>query len=288
MKRKLLYICTSTLLLAGMIQTTSCKKEESKSTPTYADYSISPSSSDSLMMVISFGEARRMSSAWPTTAPTGTVTIDYDPSLTVSTGGSKTYLPIIYQGSEAFTKVLLMVSGASKDYFVFDVANSGTSGTVYVPMTIPKSVMQGNFNLKVLLQNAKGDIVSSKTLSVPVQVKKPYECNTAGASVSGSAGITQTLHGLSGKAGNVAINWNTYSVPDRIDVFVDGKWMAGTGKTIAPPPPLCPCSAPQDGFVGATGTFTVPVTASSKNVEVYVSGCIGGGTAWDYTLKCPE
>lgn len=293
MKSKLLYVCTSALLLAGMLHTTSCKKEDpavapAPAAPTYADYSINPANPDSLMKVISFGSAKRETGTWPTTASTNTVVVDYDPSLTVSTGGSTTYLPIVFQGSEAFTKVLLLIKGATTGYFVFDAANVGTSGTFFVPMTIPKSVMQGNFNIRVVLQNAKGQIVSSKTLEVPVQIKKPYECATTGASVSGSSGITQTLHALSGKAGNVSISWNTYSIPDRIDVYVDGKWKAGTGTTAAPPPPLCPCSSPLPGFIGSSGTFSVPVEASSKNVEVYVSGCTGSGTAWDYTLKCPQ
>ncbi|RYD52202.1 MAG: hypothetical protein EOP52_08505 [Sphingobacteriales bacterium] len=288
MKRILLYGCTSALLLAGMIQTTSCKKESDPGTPTYADYSINPSMPDSLTMVISFGDAKRQSGALPVTASTGTITISYDPSLTVSTGGSKTFLPIVFQGSEAFTKVLLSVTGATKEYFVFDAPNAGTSGTFFVPMTIPKSVTEGNFSLDVLLQNDKGDIVGSKRLTVPVKIKKPYECATGGTSVSGSSGITQTLHALNGKAGDVSIAWNTYSIPDRIDVFVDGVWKAGTGSTIAPPPPLCPCSSPLPGFVGSSGTFTVPVTADNKAVEVYVSGCTGSGTAWDYNLKCAQ
>jgi len=293
MKRKLLYACTSALLMAGIVQFSSCKKEDSAPTPTpaaptYADYSINPANPDSLSKVISFGKATFQKGNWPTTASTNTVSIDYDPSLTVSTGGSTTYLPIVYKGTETFTKVLLIVKGATTGYFMYDASVTDLSGTFFVPMTIPKSVMQGNFSLQVLLLNAKGDIVSSKTITVPVQIKKPYECSTSGASVSGSSGITQTMHALDGKAGEVSIDWNTYSIPDRIDVYVDGKWVNGTGASAAPPPPLCPCSNPLPGFVGSSGTFKIPVTASSKNIEVYVSGCTGSGTAWDYNLKCPQ
>lgn len=291
MKRKLLYACTSALLLTAMLQTTSCKKEDSTqepAAPTYADYSISPENADSLMKVISFGNATRKTTAWPTDNSTNTVKLEYDPSLTVSTGGSTTYLPIVFKGTEAFTKVLLQIKGATSGYFVFDASAAGMSGTFFVPMTIPKSVMQGNFRLIVLLQNASGQIVGSKMLDVPVQIKKPYECLTNGSKVSGSSGITQTMHALSGKAGNVKITWNTYSVPDRIDVYVDGQWKDGTGGTSSPPPPLCACSAPLPGFVGSSGTFTIPVEASNKNIEVYVSGCTGSNTAWDYSLNCPN
>ena len=73
----------------------------------------------------------------------------------------------------------------------------------------------------------------------------------------------------------VKINYDTIIDPDRIDVHLDGIWVAGTGTSIPPPPPLSTCRNPLAGFVGKSGTFTFNTSAANKIVQVYVSGCTG-------------
>jgi hypothetical protein len=126
----------------------------------------------------------------------------------------------------------------------------------------------------------------SQPITIPATVTEPLACGDG--YVSGSEGVTNTRHQLNGTAGNVVITYDTYSVPDRIDVFLDGtQWKGGTGTTISPPPPISNCAAPLPGFVGATGSITIAVTSANKYIDVYVSGCLGSGTAWDYSLTCP-
>lgn len=126
----------------------------------------------------------------------------------------------------------------------------------------------------------------SQPYYIPAAVTEPLACGDG--FVSGTEGVTNTRHQLNGVAGTVVISYDTYTVPDRIDVFVDGtKWSGGTGSSITPPPPTSNCASPLPGFVGAAGTINVPVTAANKYIDVYVSGCLGSGTAWDYSLVCP-
>ena len=51
------------------------------------------------------------------------------------------------------------------------------------------------------------------------------------------------------------INYDTIIDPDRIDVYLDGIWVARTGSSIRPPPPMSTCRNPLAGFVGKSGTF---------------------------------
>lgn len=85
----------------------------------------------------------------------------------------------------------------------------------------------------------------------------------------------------------VKINYDTVINPDRIDVYLDGIWVAVTGSSIAPPP-LSTCNNPLAGFVGKKEQFNISTITSSKIVQVYVSGCTGGSTKWNYKLNCPQ
>ncbi len=264
---------------------TQCKKD--KSDPPPPDYSIETSDANELSKVLKFGNATTISGTLPTTSSTETVDFTHDPSMSVSTGGATTYIPLVYEGTENVEKAFIIVEGATIHYFAYVFPTAQMSGITYVPMTVPKSVNSGTFALEILLVGSNNRIVGNKKMRIPVKVAKPITC-ADDLFMSGNDGITQTLHELNGKAGNVNIAWETFSVPDRVDVFVDGKWAAGTGSNITPPPPLCDCDNPLPGFIGDNGTFTIPVTASNKIVEVYVSGCLGGGTAWEYEFECVQ
>ncbi len=219
----------------------------------------------------------------PTTgSPTSTIT--NLPSLKVSTGGGTVYIPVAYTGKTAIAYAYVQVQGADT-YFIIPVSGTTPNGQIAIPVTLP-ATLQGNFVLLLSLVSASGNVVLTKTVSVPVETTVPLDCGDG--DVTGAAGITLTEHSLNGKSGNVTIGYDTYSLPDRIDVFVDGTWVAGTGTSIAPPPPLSTCINPAAGFVGKSGTFTVPVKSSNKIIQVYVSGCTGSTTAWEYSLVCPR
>lgn len=246
--------------------------------------SIEPSDANALSKVIVFtGDTKTEEGKLPTSS-TPTTYITNNPSVSLTTGGSNVYIPLQYTGNTPLTAVYIQIVG-SNTIFKIPVSGANSSGLIYIPLSLPISVNQGDFALQVVLIGQNGNVVLSTTLTIPVEVTLPKECGDG--SVSGSSGITQTEHKLGGKSGNVSINYRTYSLPDRIDVYLDNVWVAGTGSNIPPPPPLSTCRNPLAGFVGKSGVLTINVGSSNKIVQVYVSGCTGNATAWDYNLTCP-
>lgn len=135
---------------------------------------------------------------------------------------------------------------------------------------------------------ADGSFYQSPMHDVCVNVSAPKTC---GSTVSGNEGLTFTTLTLGDTAGTVTVDYDTYSIPDRIDVYYDNKWVAGTGSDPGPIPPQKNCSdvVAGDGFLGTTGVLSIAYDpAISKEVTVVVSGCLGSSTAWDYTVNCPQ
>ncbi|NIL76386.1 hypothetical protein RhoFasB10_02505 [Rhodococcus sp. B10] len=97
-------------------------------------------------------------------------------------------------------------------------------------------------------------------------------CNNA--TIAGGPGITQTNHDL-GRSGPLSfgISWETYDIPDVIDVFYQGALVFSTG----------PIGDDINEGTGGTVINLPPGTESS--VLVKVTG--PGGTDWDYNVGCP-
>ncbi|MGX1776848.1 hypothetical protein ACWIGW_32400 [Nocardia brasiliensis] len=91
---------------------------------------------------------------------------------------------------------------------------------------------------------------------------------------SGGAGVTDTTHEL-GRGGplSFALAYETYDVPDKIDVFYQGALVRTTGYV-------------GDHLNQGTGSITVGLPAGTATaVMVRVTG--PNGTKWDYTVRCP-
>ena len=276
--QSLLRVAFITSLCLVTISLDSCKKDSVPAGP------VDPSDANALSKVIVFPSGTQNNSGNLPTTSSPTVTIGNNPTVSMTSGGAQVFVPIQYSGNTVISAVYVQVSGANS-YFKVPVTGSTTSGTLYVPVSLPANVTQGTFTLTIVLVGSNGTTVASRTLNVPVNIKLPLNCGDG--FVEGKAGITQTEHELNGKAGTVKISYDTFSLPDRIDVYLDGRWVAGTGSSIAPPPPLSTCANPLAGFVGKSGTFSFAVTSGSKRVQTYVSGCTGSTTGWEYDLNCP-
>ena len=170
-----------------------------------------------------------------------------------------------------------------------------SSGDINIPISIPSNVSDGKFILKIILVGANGCVAGTSILTIPIEVGQPLACNSG--NIEGYEGITQNVHLLEGKSGKVLITYNNRVAPDRIDVYLDGKWIAGTGTSIVPPPPISTCNGALPGFTGGEGSFLFNVGTNNKQVQVYVSGCTGrytengndiSGTAWSYKFSCPQ
>lgn len=274
----LLRVALVTSLCLVTISLDSCKKDSVPAGP------VDPSDANALSKVIVFPSGTQNNSGNIPTAGSPTVTITNRPTVSMTSGGTQVFVPIQYSGSTVISAVYVQIDGANS-YFRVPVTGSTTSGTIYVPISLPDNVQNGTFTLTIVLVGNNGIAVASRSLTVPVNIRGALDCDAG--DVQGNAGITQTEHKLNGKAGTVSIAYDTFDLPDRIDVYVDGKWVAGTGTSIAPPPPLSTCSNPLAGFVGKAGTFKFAVTNSNKRVQTYVSGCTGSTTGWAYELTCP-
>lgn len=217
----------------------------------------------------------------PSSSPSAPVITNASSASVVASG--TVYIPITYTSGAAPTSLIIQVVGANAFYFNIPLPGAGANGTVTIPMSISSRVLTGAFSMAACVVT-NGEL--SQPYLIPAAVTEPLACGDG--YVTGTEGVTNTRHQLDAVNGNVTIEYDTYSVPDRIDVFLDGtQWVGGTGSSITPPPPVSNCASPLPGFVGDFGTITVPVTASNKYIDVYVSGCLGSGTAWQYSLTCP-
>ncbi|SNT17289.1 hypothetical protein [Rhodococcoides kyotonense] len=97
-------------------------------------------------------------------------------------------------------------------------------------------------------------------------------CNNA--TIAGGPGITQTNHDL-GRSGPLSfgISWETYDIPDVIDVFYQGALVFTTG------------SIGDNINEGTGGTVINLPPGTDTSVLVKVTG--PGGTDWDYNVGCP-
>lgn len=97
-------------------------------------------------------------------------------------------------------------------------------------------------------------------------------CNNA--TLAGGPGITQTNHDL-GRSGPLSfdLSWETWNVPDTIDVFYQGAMVFSTG-------PI------GDNINQGTGGAVINLPpGTDTSVLVKVTG--PGGTEWEYAVGCP-
>lgn len=208
-------------------------------------------------------------------------------STTVNSGGTLT-LPIIYNSSNTVSSVYLQVVGANGQYYtVTPTIVTTSSGYSYISINMPSTLTNGTFTIQYKVKDSSGSISNLVSTTVTITDEVMSCSNTT---KQGSSGLTFSNLNLGKTAGQVIIDYNTYSIPDRIDIYQGTEWLTGTGSNPnSPIPPMCDCSTPQDGFVGKSGQLTFYYNPSKgTNIVVVVSGCLKGGTSWMWTLtKAP-
>lgn len=208
-------------------------------------------------------------------------------SIQVNSGNS-VILPIMYNGGSGIKKVYIQVTGADGHFSVTPVLVVGVDGYAYISIAIPKNIDDGSFYVQYLVQDASGSY--SNVVECRIYVTNDV-INCANASAEGSQGLTFTPINLGKKSGEVSIRYDTYYVPDRIDIYQGKTWITGTGDNPnSLIPPMCDCSDPLPGFIGDYGELTFNYNPSKGQViTVVVSGCLGGGTLWEWQLvKAPD
>ena len=203
-------------------------------------------------------------------------------SIKVNSGGS-VILPFIYSGEYTIKTVYIQVIGANGYFSVTPILVVGTQGYAYISINIPKKIGDGSFYVHYLILDSSGSY-SNVVISEIFITNDVIDCENAYN--YGEQGLTFTPVNLGSKSGEVSIYYDTYSVPDRIDIYQGNTWITGTGENPnSLIPPMCDCDNVLPGFIGDYGNLTFNYDASKGQViTVVVSGCLNGGTAWEWRL----
>lgn len=278
-KRILLGLAAALLVTAVMF---ACKKGDDED-----NSSVDPADVNKLQSVLQITGSSIISGSLPTpssgsSAPKLSLS---QSSASISPGGLLV-LPFQFTSQGGYNWVYIQVDGATNGCIRIPASSITVSGNVIGIMTgIPSRVLLGDFCVSYCIEDSQGRI--SNVINTCVTLREALSCINANA--SGHDGLTFTSIEMGDKSGTAKIIYDTYTVPDRIDVYQGNKWLTGTGtdpKSLIPP--LSNCSTASPGFVGKSSTLSFPYNPSDgKTITVVVSGCLGGGTAWDWEMDCP-
>lgn len=285
--RKFLQLKTLSVALFAPLLTLACGTDETEVEEPAVP--VQPSDADALtaVLVVPDAELRDGSIPTPSTNQDSPTITRSEESVSYSSG-SQVLLPFDYKAQAVELKALMFeVVGASR-YFHVDLSRTSDSGTVVLPINVPANVEAGRFCINVELNDTQ-DRVSSP-VRVCITVTDPHSCKLE---VSGKEGLTSTMYALGDTAGPVSIRYDTYRIPDRIDVFQGGTWVAGTGSAVERSSIRtaldCRDATRELGYVGQAGIFNFAYDPSKGHqMEIIVAGCENNGTAWEYSTRCPS
>ena len=189
--------------------------------------------------------------------------------------------------ADRITDIFVQISGANT-YWKIEKRSGAYHGQIMLSVKIPSQLITpGEFAINYRIKDDLG--IVSNVLESTVSVVEVANCSDL--TLSGAAGLTVRSVDLGPNPGKVRVTYNTFTVPDRVDLFYGGKWVNGTGSAIAfgQPPSISNCSNPGPGFVGSSGFFDInhdPNT--SRRLDIYICGCLDGGTQWDLWVECPQ
>ena len=104
-----------------------------------------------------------------------------------------------------------------------------------------------------------------QTANVTVELLEPCGLATA----SGGEGVTVNEHNLGQPSGTFNFAWDAFGVPDQFEVLYEDTTLLNTG------------------VISGAGSQDLTYSGESTKVTVRVTGS-EAGTAWDYTLSCPQ
>jgi hypothetical protein len=117
----------------------------------------------------------------------------------------------------------------------------------------------------------KGVNIPDTISTAPVGPPNTSACNQLVK--SGGQGLTSTEVYLGSTPGRVVINYNMYDIPDQIDIYYGGKLVHSTNRLV--------------NNIGSL-TWDFPADPSIGYSCVVVVHAPNNGTAWDYTVSCPQ
>lgn len=218
--------------------------------------------------------------------------IDYSQSGALAAAGTELYIPFTFFQTNQLSGIYLQVIGADH-YWDIRVQNppSGSTGNYVFPLGIPGQVLTGVFNIKYALYDQSGKISQHKTMKITVGSVADACAGGTTYHEAGSEGLTVRRIELGDSPGQVQIEYEMYSLPDRLDIKYNGRWVASTAAAALsdgsyPPPSVCYDG--EAGYVSGSNVLKFDYDpAISKEFQIYMSGCYGA-TAWDFWVTCPD
>lgn len=290
--KKLSVILFGVLSLVLLNSCSSEDKDEDEDEDIPTSEVILPSDANALSSVLVIPAAQTVkSSTLPASsdASVAPVASNIDTNISYSSGSQIIIPSDVATTTQSNIKgVYVQVKGAST-YFDIPINSNTTDALISLPVNIPSIVGAGNFILILKFYDSSGNI--SSVTEVAITVTNPSSCGVI--TESGGEGLTSTVFKVPNKAGAIKISYDTYTVPDKIDVFQGGVWIGGTGSTTdrstLRKALSCNVATTDLGYVGQKSEFVFNYNpALGENIEVVVSGCENGGTGWEYTFSCPE
>ena len=206
------------------------------------------------------------------------------------TPDNELFLPFTFKSEADIERMYLLVQGAD-NYWNVPIDPGENQGYV-LDVGIPNNVADGSFSLNYKLEDSRGSIGNQKNIDVQV-VSYQNGCDDGSYPlVEGNDGLSVRSYLFGDQPGTIRVFYETFSVPDRVDIRYGDQWFGVTGEPLngkTPPIKLCNDVTAGDGFLGTTGIVEIPYDPSySKRIDIYISGCLQGGTAWNFQVTCPD
>lgn len=300
-KTSFITILLTVLFLVSLFTLDSCKPGD-----------VVPTSIDPATQPTEFTEALKLTGkikngSIPTGKRDATFRIEKAQASASITNDNSLFVPFVYaiKPSQKLKGFYVQIKGSTSYWDVPYLTKSARMGAVnenpekngfVLDIGIPKHILNGKFELLYQLYDDKGNVSEAITMKGELVSSVDY-CANGGMTlgrVSGQDGITVRSYELGNKPGWVTIKYNTYVVKDRIDIRYAGAWIQSTGPLLSKnqTPPIGQCSnvSAAQGFVGQSGEFNIYYDPKKgKRIDVYVSGCLDGGTQWTFeVIGCPE
>jgi len=223
------------------------------------------------------------------------LTIDIFVPSAVVTSDNFLFLPFSFTSTETIRGMYLQVSG-SESYWTAMFDNNDLDGnSLAIAIGIPDFVLTGAFDIAYKVYDDSGNISEVKSLNVTV-IPAENRCGNGQGfpRVNGSDGITVRTYDMGDVAGQVRVSYFMYTQKDRMDIRYNNNWIKSTSVDLlqdgqAPPFKTCELASPNEGFVSGGGNFIIDYDpAVSRELSIYVSGCLQGGTEWYFNVNCPD
>lgn len=172
-------------------------------------------------------------------------------STALITSDNFLFLPFIYNSNDEIEGIYLQIEGADNYWEIpFTPQNIGQNTAEVLSIGIPANVIDGEFFINYQLFDETGSTGNNRILTTTIELPQDYCADGRPfPRVEGTDGVFNQSYSFGEKAGFISIQFNTFSIPDRLDVRYNNEWIRSTGELLsgnAPPIKECASVVPGD------------------------------------------